>query len=553
MLNVSTTYLTKVDNYVRTILTRIKFNGSTLIQDEIMSATVNEVGQSTDSITIGDLCTNSATVKFTMPATPIPLENGYFQIEHGVLVGSDYEWVSMGTFYISEIETVEGTNKFTVTGFDRSTTFNKDYVPTVTLPTTVKAIVEDICSQCGVSLELFTFPSITIQTIYDGTCKDTLKYMAGLMGMNAKINRNGKLQFYWYGSSVRTIGQDIQFMNGFTKTTEEDIVINSLTSGAEENVLVSGNGRGISFDNPYMTQSLLDSILTKVKGFTYTPSKVVYKGNPALEIGDVISVEDKDGVLKKCIISEQEFILTGMKSTIYSKGGTEQETVLKESPTEKKLKKMYNVMMNAFKDSTDKIIGAKGGHYVIDYDSNGQPTGWRIMDTPTVTSTTKMWIFNKNGLGFSADGGKTIKNFAFDLDGNLNANAITTGSVRGEYFELDLDNGTLIMGERGSNGEFITKWLEVGESGLTIGSGGYVNTVIESSNGFTIHESIATTTLTARIYENNTEIDAQGNLTYSWYISNNGGTSYTKLGTGKSITLSTSQIGTNTKVYFETN
>lgn len=618
MLNVSTAYLTAVDNYIRDILTRVTFNGSTTLTEEVMSATVSEVGQSKDSITIGDLCTNSATVKFTMPTSTIPLENGYFQLEHGVLVGSEYVWIPMGTFYISEIETTEGSNKYTVKGFDRSTRLDKDYVPTVTLPTTVKAIVEDICSQCNITLATYTFPNITIETMYEGNCKETLKYMAGLMGMNAKIDRYDKLAFYWYGSSVRTIGQDIQFMGGFVKTTEEDIVIHSLTSGSEENTLVSGNGRGISFENPYMTQSLLDDIMAKVNEFTYTPAKIIYKGNPALEIGDVVSVEDRNGSLHTCIICEQEFVLTGMKSTINSKGGTEQETVMKQSPTEKKIKKMYNVMMNAFKDSTDKIIGAKGGHYIIDYDKNGYPTGWRIMDTPTVTDVTKMWIFNKNGLGFSADGGKTIKNFAFDLEGNLNANAITTGVIVGEHFELDLDNGSMILGERDTSGEFKDKWLQADENGLIFGGsteakdsiksietlyalgssttvaptsgwvypapqwqdGKYmwqktittrnnneteekvtcisgatgqsaVNLIIESSNGFTISEKIASTVLTARIYEGSTEKDSAGNMTYTWYISTDGGTTYSQLGVGKTITVSSSQIVDNTKVYFE--
>lgn len=549
MLNVSTAYLTAVDNYIRNILTRVKFNGSTVLTTEIMSATVSEVGQSTDSIAIGDLCTNSATVKFTMPTETIQLENGYFQLEHGVLVGSEYVWVSMGTFYISEVESIEGSNKYTVKGFDRSTRLDKDYVPTVTLPTTVKAIVEDICRQCNVTLATYTFPNITVDTIYDGNCKETLKYMAGLMGKNAKIDRNDKLTFYWYGSSVRTIGQDIQFMNGFVKTTEEDIVIHSLTSGTEETTLVSGNGRGISFDNPYMTQSLLDGILAKINGFTYTPAKVIYKGNPALEIGDVVSVADRHGSLHTCIISEQEFILTGMKATIESKGGTEKETVMKQSPTEKKLKKMYNVMQNAFKESTDKIIGAKGGHFVIDYDENGYPTGWRIMDTPTVTDVTKMWIFNKNGLGFSANGGKTIQNFAFDLDGNLNANAITTGVLQGEFFELNLDEGTLIMGKRADNGEFTDKWLEVNEHGLQMGSSNYVTLSIESTNGFVLGEGVSSTQLTARIYEGNTEIDSGGKLNYTWFISYDGVT-YNTLGTGKTITVNASTIQNNTKIYF---
>lgn len=470
MLSVSNEYLTAISDYIRHIKTRVYFNGSTEpLEEEIMNAKVSEIGQSSDALTLGDLCSNMATVKFTMPSEAIALEGGYFFLEHGVMVGTEYRYVPMGTYFISEIETVEGSNKYTVKGYDKGTRFEKDYVPTVTLPTTVDKVVKDVCSQCNVTLDSgFTFPNITIETIYEASCKDTIKYMAGLMGKNAKINRDGNLTFYWYEDSVFTIGRNIQHMGGFKKTTEEDIVINSLTSGTEDNVLVSGNGRGITFDNPYMTQSLLDGILNNIKGFTYTPSTTDYRGNPALEIGDVVSVEDRNGNLKNIIISEHEISLTGMKAKINSKGSTEAESVMKqEKPSEKKLKKMYNVMLNAFKDSTDKIIGAKGGHYVIDYDENGHPTGWKIMDTPTLTDNTKLWIFNKNGLGFSADGGKTVKNFAFDLDGNLNANVITTGLLQGENFELDLDSGSLTLGRRGSDGEFTEVWMKVDETGLT--------------------------------------------------------------------------------------
>ena len=553
MINVTQNYLNAINSYDRAITTRVTFNGTTVITNEyLISAKVNEMGQSADVITLGDLCSNSATVKFAMPSTVIPLENGYFKLEHGIMVGSNYEYVNLGTYYISQIETVEGSNKYTVTGYDKSTRLNKDYVPTVSIPTTVEAIVRDVCTQCNISIDAtFTFPTIQINELYNGNCKEQIRYMAGLMGKNAKVNRNGDLTFYWYADSGYKICQSIQYMSGFKRITEEDITILSLTSGTEENTIVSGSGRGIVFTNPYVTQELLNSILNKVKNFTYTPSTTKYRGNPALEIGDVVQIEDRYGSYHNCIIGEHEIILTGMNATVNSKGKTEEEVAISKSPTEIKLKKMYNAMQNAFKESTDKILGAKGGHYVIDYDENGYPTGWRIMDTPTLTDNTKMWIFNKNGLGFSKDGGKTIDNFAFDLDGYLNANVITTGALVGEYFELNLETGYVIMGERGTDGEFKNKWFEVNENGIFFGTSNYVTTVIESSNGFTMTESIYSTQLTARIYDGNTEVDAEGKLAYTWYISTDGGTSYEQLGTGKTITVSSSQIENNTKIYFE--
>ena len=500
MLNVTQNYLNTVSHYSRDVVTRVYFNDSeTPVQGDLMRVQIKELGQSSEALTLGDLCTNEATVKFIMPSVVIPLEGGKFRVEHGIKVGYEYIFVSLGTFYISQIEEIEGTRQFTITGYDRSKRLEKEYVPTITLPTTVEAVVRDICTQCNIVLdESFLFPNIAIETMYDGNCKETLKYMAGLMGKNAKINRDDKLTFYWYKPITSTedettailnkaildkmilnnsgststgdlsyqITQAMQYMSGFKKTTAEDITIGSLTSGSEENTLVSGVGRGIKFLNPYMTQEILDGIYENIGGFTYTPSTTKFNGNPAIEIGDVIQVQDRQGVYHNIIVSGHDIVLIGMNATITSKGSTEADIVMKQSPTEIKLNKMYNTLQQSFKNSTELITGARGGHFVITKDENGYPTGFMIMDTPTLTDNTKLWIFNKNGLGFSEDGGTTIKNFAFDLFGNLNANVITTGVLQGEYFELNLSTGSLILGKRGSDGNFEEEWVRADQSGL---------------------------------------------------------------------------------------
>ena len=337
-----------------------------------------------------------------------------------------------------------------------------------------------------------------------------------------------------------------------------DGILLSINTEAQETTL-SEPPKGIPakpLPNPrdYMTQEILDGILEDVRGFTYTPSTTSYRGNPALEIGDVVNVEDRDGNLKRVLIGEHELILTGMKASISSKGSTEVETVIKQSPSEIRLKKAIGVLKESFKESTELITGNKGGHYVIDYDENGQPIGFKIMDTPTLTENTKLWMFNKNGFGFSEDGGKTLKNIAIDMLGNINANVVTTGALVGEHFELNLEEGSLIMGERDSQGNFKDIWLECSDKGFLIGSSSQsvVSCTIESTNGFYIIDSVESTELTARIYVDGEEIDKDGLLSYVWFISTDGGEVFEELARGKTITLETSLLNANTKIYFET-
>ena len=87
------------------------------------------------------------------------------------------------------------------------------------------------------------------------------------------------------------------------------------------------------------------------------------------------------------------------------------------------------------------------------------------MNTPTLRDDTKMWKFSSGGLGYSVDGGRTFTKIAFDLEGNFSANAITTGVITGEMFELNLDNGVIKIGQRDDKGEISNPSLYVNEKG----------------------------------------------------------------------------------------
>ena len=117
----------------------------------------------------------------------------------------------------------------------------------------------------------------------------------------------------------------------------------------------------------------------------------------------------------------------GLSSEIECSGKVENDVVMKtSSPTEIKLNKLYNTLTDAFKNSTETILGHHGGNLVIDLNDDSKPSGWTIMDTPTLESYTKLWKMSKGGLGYSEDGGKTFKKIAFDLNGNFNADIINT-------------------------------------------------------------------------------------------------------------------------------
>lgn len=78
--------------------------------------------------------------------------------------------------------------------------------------------------------------------------------------------------------------------------------------------------------------------------------------------------------------------------------------------------------------ATELIAGGFGGYIKFNYLSNGTPSEMLIMDSQTESAAVHIIRLNKNGIGFSTDGGATYRN-AWTIDGNLNADFITTGQL----------------------------------------------------------------------------------------------------------------------------
>lgn len=562
MINTNEEFNSSVIAQDRVINAKVIFNGTTELINEVISVVLDEISCSESTLKIGEINTNKATVKFKMPDNKIPLKNSTVKIYSGV----NGVYVCKGTYYTAEIDKSDNSDFITVVAYDSTYRLNKTYIPDIDYPNSLSNVINDICSQCNILHDIKNIPDITIDGYIDNiTCKQFLGYMTGLMGCNGTINPDDKLIAYWYKDCGIEITYDLQFMNGFNRTTDEDIVINSLTCGDSENVLVAGNGFGITFENPYMKQEILDSIFERIKGFTYTPCTVEWRGNPALEITDIVKVEDKNGVLHNVLLSEHTIVLTGMKSSITCKGETEIDTVMNQSPTDIKLNKLYATLTNAFKNTTDKILGNQGGYYRIDMNDEGFPSGWTIMNTPELRDDTHLWRFTAGGLGYSEDGGKTFKNLAFDLDGNFNANVITTGILQGEMFELDLQTGVIKIGKRDSEGEISNPSFYLNEKGeLTIKAFEEIKEELQAkkylvsldNSGTILNKPTDTITLSAKVYDgNNDETNNISSISFNWYrVSNDSESDKTWNNSHKgkrSIILTPDDVNVNGSFYCE--
>ena len=414
----------------REITSKVNFNGTTdLPASEIQEIVITEQFGSSDGVTIGAAFSSSCKVTFYKQDN-LPLNGAYFIPSAGIMVGGEAQYVQKGKYYIPS-DGVEDSGKLwvTVTGYDRMAGLTEDYMPTITFPATPTQVLADVCKQASVTPPAVTMPSIQIAAPYTGTLRQQLGWLAGLIGCNAKFDATGNLVFCWYTDGGLTIGRDTQYMDGLTLTTDDAFTIHSLLTGTDSNPISVGAGKGITTINPYMTAEVAETVFAEINGKTMRPCTVKWRGNPAVEAGDIVSVIGGSGENLMAYVMELKTQIKGGMSadlTCYSPSDTDYAT---PSPSEQKFKRMYEDVVKSFQDATQKIIGAQGGYFEITYDKDGYPTGWTLRNTPTVEDNTKMWIMSTGGLGFSTDGGKTISKVALTMDGTINGAALAIGSV----------------------------------------------------------------------------------------------------------------------------
>lgn len=164
---------------------------------------------------------------------------------------------------------------------------------------------------------------------------------------------------------------------------------------------------------------------------------------------------------------------------------------------EKQKTSVSNAMLRAIATATALITGNEGGYVVMrDSDNDGYPDEILIMDTPDVETATRVWRFNQAGLGFSSSGAEGPFGLAMTSQGQIVADFITAGVLRG----IRIENGdnTFVVDENGN----------VTASSVAI-TGGYLNLDTENvSQGITLRNTAGTTytqhtAATRRRYVNN--------------------------------------------------
>lgn len=462
-------------HYVTTLGIRSFVSDKVVVTDGLLSLSVTQVLNGDEDATVGSVGSSSYSATFNNPSPTYNYRDKIAFIESGVLLADGtYYYTPCGYFATEKPETDDDGKTLTVTGYDEIDKMGGKWTPSITVTdtTTLKDVVENIASMHGLSV---TYVDTAAQTalknhvigvataaeLTEQSERDVLGYCVGCAGMSARVNTVGKLYISWFfspGSTYDyTVTADVQWENGFKKSAESAVKIEAVTAGENEDVYTKGTGVPLSFANPLVTHAEIDAIYARYNGRTWYPSTCTWRGDPCVEVGDILTVKDKNNKSYTVYVAQQELDLSGgLQSTITSPNLDTAEMSFDSVSASVKLElsKVKNSMEAAIKAATDAINGANGGYYrVLDLDKDGNPDGWECFATDGLQGVKCTY----GGIGCTTNGGKTYTNAM--TGAGINATAITTGIITGgtNGFSFNLETGHIEASDADLTGVFCVK------------------------------------------------------------------------------------------------
>lgn len=446
MYSRSAGFATAIKSNARRIYTKTDINGGdgnggiTLYGDGTDGAVVDinlEEVMDSGQVSIGTAPSSSCKMTIRLPSTPLALVNGTFVPYVGLMISGAIEWIPLGKFYITEVQSNNAATA-SITGYDGMYLLEKKYVPNknITFPASVGDILADIQTQTSAPIAAFQSGTY-VPEYYECTCREMVAWIGGLMGAyTPRFDRSGTLRYitFYYTANPLTISGDEQYMNGVRSTTS--FTIQSVTGGTQEKNYTCGSGAGITFTNPYATQAKVDYIGNTLIGRSYLPMTCEWRGDPCLEAGDVVFVDVNGVVYTTYVMSHTLSVAGGLKETIRAEAPDDAEIHFDTTPTQSKINQVYTALQQALADSAALINGTEGGVFeVTDNNSDGVNDGWVIKASADANWAGECIVANYNGIGFSTDGGATY-NVAITTSGEINGQFIRAGSISADQISV---------------------------------------------------------------------------------------------------------------------
>ena len=279
--------------------------------------------------------------------------DGYFEgfdftgectAKYGVMVGSEYEYVTLGVFKGDRVNRVKS-RVFRYSANDRMMLFEKDasaFIEGLVYPLSVYQMFQQLCEFVGVTWESAASMTANARKIIEAnpfdtsayTCREVLAWIAEVMCSYAVMNRDGAVKLVWFAESSYSVPKSDRFE--LSQSEIRTPVIDKLEVYTSYSDMLNTSGTGDNLytisDNPLLyaendddtaaLQDYADNIFASLSAFpAYYPSSFRAISNPAVECGDIITVTADDGTKLVFPVFMQTIQWSGRGKTEYENTG----------------------------------------------------------------------------------------------------------------------------------------------------------------------------------------------------------------------------------------
>lgn len=193
------------------------------------------------------------------------------------------------------------------------------------------------------------------------TYRSILSRLAEITASNARIDRNGYLEFKWFTATSETIGYHFS-----ADVAEYEVEkINSMLVRSSESDIgfeygQDGNNQYTITNNPFIDETNGTNVFTRLSSFAkFTPMSVSTNVNWAVEVGDIVSVT-VDGSTVSLPIFQQELVWNGgsVSGSLVSSGNAlRDENIIPQTLTESEFRsqKALHELRNTVDELTSRI------------------------------------------------------------------------------------------------------------------------------------------------------------------------------------------------------
>ncbi|MCZ3586935.1 hypothetical protein L2814_06660 [Lactobacillus gasseri] len=305
---------------------KVVVNGKTYSATDINSLKYDSGAYTGDTFAIGSTYSNSVQIEFSHLIENLKLGMEVLP-SIGIKTSKGYIYEPLGVFIISsEIKMDRNNNLTSISASDRFCGLEGSYKSKLAYPAKVLDVIAEICAQSGVKANVDDLARLPHQAdlpsaITGQTYRKALGWIAQLYAGYATFDRKGLF-------TIRTIAEPNYELDpsqyeqaGLTKNEAPykisgiqcQTTITTKTRDGEDTdetktyQVGDSNGSQIKLENNIMTPDRLTNIWEQIKDINFYPFSLNWFGNPAIEAGDWLKLQDKQG--NKFIVPNNSYTL----------------------------------------------------------------------------------------------------------------------------------------------------------------------------------------------------------------------------------------------------